>query len=93
MIRRSFVKNSRILAVIINIIILFILVVTEYTILEFVLIFGITNLLLYYVMKAQKMGLSYFDTRFYLIKKMFLILLPLMILLIIFKALFTDILG
>jgi len=87
------VKNNRILAVMINLIILFILVVTEYTILEFVLIFGITNLLLYYVMKAQKMGLSYFDTRFYLIKKMFLILLPLMILLIIFKALFTDILG
>jgi len=87
------VKNNRILAVMINLIILFILVVTEYTILEFVLIFGITNLLLYYVMKAQKMGLSYLDTRFYLIKKMFLILLPLMILLIIFKALFTDILG
>jgi len=87
------VKNNRILAVIINVIILFILVVTEYTIFEIILILGITNLLLYYVMKAQKMRLSYFDTKFYLIKKMFLILLPLMILLIIFKALFTDILG
>lgn len=86
-------KNNRILAVIINVIILFILVVTEYTIFEIILILGITNLLLYYVMKAQKMRLSYFDTKFYLIKKMFLILLPLMILLIIFKALFTDILG
>jgi len=87
------VKNNRILAVMINLIILFILVVTEYTIFEIILILGITNLLLYYVMKAQKMRLSYFDTKFYLIKKMFLILLPLMILLIIFKALFTDILG
>ncbi len=86
-------KNNRILAVMINLIILFILVVTEYTIFEIILILGITNLLLYYVMKAQKMRLSYFDTKFYLIKKMFLILLPLMILLIIFKALFTDILG